>query len=86
MLPSLVMVCNPTVQYVLFEWLLARIREARLKAGRKGSAIAPTGGQVPFAFRVCCVIPTSCLSFHRQGCDEHMAARLTSSASVPASH
>jgi hypothetical protein len=45
-LPSLVMVCNPTVQYVLFEWLLARIREARTKAGRKGSAIAPTGFQV----------------------------------------
>lgn len=45
-LPSLVMVCNPTVQYVLFEWLLARIREARTKAGRKGSTIAPTGFQV----------------------------------------
>lgn len=45
-LPSLVMVCNPTVNYVLFEWLLARLREARAKAGRKGSAIAPTGGQV----------------------------------------
>ena len=45
-LPSLVMVCNPTVQYVLFEWLLARIREARTKAGRKGSAVAPTGFQV----------------------------------------
>lgn len=47
-LPSLVMVCNPTVQYVLFEWLLARIREARTKAGRKGSAVAPTGFQVGF--------------------------------------
>ena len=46
MLPSLVMVCNPTVQYVLFEWLLARIREARTKAGRTGAAIAPTGFQV----------------------------------------
>lgn len=50
------MVCNPTVNYVLFEWLLARIREARLKAGRKGSAIAPTGGQVPRAFRVCPIV------------------------------
>lgn len=45
-LPSLVMVCNPTVQYVLFEWLLARVRAARTKAGRKGAAVAPTGGQV----------------------------------------
>lgn len=45
-LPSLVMVCNPTVQYVLFEWLLARVRDARVKAGRKGAAVAPTGGQV----------------------------------------
>lgn len=49
-LPSLVMVCNPTVQYVLFEWLLARVRDARVKAGRKGSAIAPTGGQVCFIY------------------------------------
>mmetsp|Transcript_6466 Transcript_6466/g.18649 ORF Transcript_6466/g.18649 Transcript_6466/m.18649 type:complete len:335 (+) Transcript_6466:204-1208(+) len=42
-LPALVMVCNPTVQYVLFEWLLARLRDARTKAGRKGG---PTAGQI----------------------------------------
>lgn len=42
--------CHATVdcalcsaQYVLFEWLLARLRDARTKAGRKGG---PTAGQV----------------------------------------
>ncbi len=46
MLPSLVMVCNPTLQYVFFEWLVARVRSMRAQAGRKGAAVAPTGGQV----------------------------------------
>lgn len=42
-LPALVMVCNPTVQYVLFEWLLARLRVARSKSNQRG---APTATQI----------------------------------------
>lgn len=39
-LPALVMVCNPTVQYVLFEWLLARLRTARMRSQLKGGPSA----------------------------------------------
>ena len=39
MLPSLVMVANPTVNYMLYEVLLARLAE--LKRRRRG---IPTGG------------------------------------------
>ena len=31
-LPSLVMVSNPTVQYVLYEWMLARLAELKRNA------------------------------------------------------
>ena len=34
-LPSLVMVCNPTVNYMLYEFLYARLSELRTRVARK---------------------------------------------------
>lgn len=45
LIPSLVMVVNPTIQYIMYEWLTARLMELRLKlattAGRKPDRLTP---------------------------------------------
>ena len=39
-LPSLIMVSNPTAQYVLYEWLVARLAEWRGRTAKAGEAHA----------------------------------------------
>lgn len=39
--PALVMVLNPTIQYILYEWLTARIREMRRQAQKAGTRQVP---------------------------------------------
>ena len=53
-LPSLVMVSNPTVNYVLYEWLLARLAEVK-----RQRASSPTG---VCSVRCPCSQPVGCMS------------------------
>ncbi len=43
MLPSLVMVANPTLQYILYEWLTARLLEMRTAAAAASGGSRPGG-------------------------------------------
>lgn len=51
-LPSLVMVSNPTVNYVLYEWLLARLAE--LKRKRSAALTGTPGPEVHDGSRAAC--------------------------------
>lgn len=47
--PSLIMVCNPTVQYVLYEWLMARLRQWKVaKKVKNEESLKPTAIEVFF--------------------------------------
>ncbi|KAL3158783.1 hypothetical protein ABBQ32_011511 [Trebouxia sp. C0010 RCD-2024] len=47
-LPALIMVSNPTVQYVIYEWLVARLAEWRRSAAIAGDTVATKAGAGEF--------------------------------------
>lgn len=60
-LPALIMVSNPTVQYVIYEWLVARLAE-----WRRSTAVA---GRLPFCTSFCKVHAAQLIDHYA-----HMAA------------